>query len=135
MSALASGVGGYLAGRLRSKWVDVDGDEAFFRDTAHGLLAWAVATVLTASVLTTAASSMVGTAAKVTAGAATTIGAAGAGGAAAGIANNAGANTSSSPEVSRSYFVDMMFRTAKPVDPGTDIQQRPGAAAAHGPMI
>ena len=84
MSAVASGVGGYMAGRLRSKWIDIDGDEAFFRDTAHGLLAWAVATGISAAVLTSAASSMVGTAAKAAAGAATAVGAAAAGGAAAG---------------------------------------------------
>ena len=40
---LASGMGGYLAGRLRTKWVAVHTDEVFFRDTAHGFLAWAVA--------------------------------------------------------------------------------------------
>jgi hypothetical protein len=64
MSALASGLGGYLAGRLRAKWIDVDADEAFFRDTAHGFLAWAVATVISAAILTSAASSMAGTAVK-----------------------------------------------------------------------
>src|SRR5690348_5848278 len=36
MSAIASAIGGYLAGRLRTRWVDVHGDEVFFRDTAHG---------------------------------------------------------------------------------------------------
>src|SRR5690349_17076553 len=36
---LSSGVGGYLAGRLRTKWVNVHTDEVYFRDTAHGFLA------------------------------------------------------------------------------------------------
>ena len=45
----ASAVGGYLAGRLRVKWASVRTDEVYFRDTAHGMLAWAVATLLTAA--------------------------------------------------------------------------------------
>jgi len=57
---VASAVGGYMAGRLRTKWVDVHTDEVFFRDTAHGFLSWAVALVLTAAFLTSAASMMVG---------------------------------------------------------------------------
>lgn len=47
MQWVSSGIGGYLAGRLRVKWADLHSDEVFFRDTAHGLLAWAVATLLT----------------------------------------------------------------------------------------
>ena len=51
MAMLASTVGGYLAGRLRNRWAGVHHDEVYFRDTAHGFLAWAFATVLTAGVL------------------------------------------------------------------------------------
>ena len=47
----ASGLGGYLAGRLRIKWVTVHTDEVYFRDTAHGFLAWAIATLATAALL------------------------------------------------------------------------------------
>src|SRR4051812_9691746 len=47
----ASGLGGYLAGRLRVRWASVHSDEVFFRDTAHGLLSWAVATLFTAAIL------------------------------------------------------------------------------------
>jgi hypothetical protein len=47
----ASGIGGYVAGRLRVKWASIHGDEVHFRDTAHGLLAWAVATLITVAVL------------------------------------------------------------------------------------
>jgi hypothetical protein len=46
---LASALGGYLTGRLRTKWVGIRTDEVFFRDTAHGFLAWALATVLVAT--------------------------------------------------------------------------------------
>lgn len=47
MQWASSGVGGYIAGRLRVKWADTHSDEVFFRDTAHGFLAWAVATLFT----------------------------------------------------------------------------------------
>ncbi len=47
MQWASSGVGGYIAGRLRVRWADLHSDEVFFRDTAHGFLAWAVATVVT----------------------------------------------------------------------------------------
>jgi hypothetical protein len=60
LEIVASAVGGYMAGRLRTKWVDVHSDEVYFRDTAHGFLAWCVAFVLTAGFLTSAASTMVG---------------------------------------------------------------------------
>src|SRR4029079_17235113 len=43
---LSSAIGGYLSGRLRTKWVGVHTDEVFFRDTAHGFMAWAVSTLL-----------------------------------------------------------------------------------------
>ena len=42
MQLIASSAGGYLAGRLRTKWVNVHTHEVYFRDTAHGFLAWAV---------------------------------------------------------------------------------------------
>jgi hypothetical protein len=51
VAMLSSTVGGYLAGRLRVRWAGVHQDEVYFRDTAHGLLAWAFATVLSATVL------------------------------------------------------------------------------------
>lgn len=51
MQLAASAIGGYMAGRLRVKWAGVHTDEVHFRDTAHGLLAWAVATLVTVAVL------------------------------------------------------------------------------------
>lgn len=47
MQWASSGIGGYVAGRLRVKWADLHSDEVFFRDTVHGFLAWAVATIAT----------------------------------------------------------------------------------------
>lgn len=56
----ASGLGGYLAGRLRTRWADLQTDEVYFRDTAHGLLAWAVASLVTAAALTTTIGAVLG---------------------------------------------------------------------------
>ena len=57
---LASGMGGYIAGRLRTRWVALHSDEVYFRDTVHGFLAWAVASLATAALLTSVIGSIVG---------------------------------------------------------------------------
>jgi hypothetical protein len=57
---LASALGGYLGGRLRTKWTGVHSDEVYFRDTAHGLLVWAVGMVITAGFLASSAASFAG---------------------------------------------------------------------------
>src|SRR3954453_23962878 len=64
IAMLSSSVGGYLAGRLRSRFVGVHTDEVYFRDTAHGFVAWALATVLGAILLATPASHLLGGAAQ-----------------------------------------------------------------------
>lgn len=56
---LSSLLGGYITGRLRTRWVGVHTEEVFFRDTAHGLLAWAVSTVIVAGVAFAATASTV----------------------------------------------------------------------------
>lgn len=61
----ASGLGGYLAGRLRVRWAATPIDEVYFRDTAHGLLAWALATLATAALLAGAIGTVLGGGAKV----------------------------------------------------------------------
>jgi len=61
---MASVLGGYLAGRLRTRWVTVHTDEVYFRDTAHGFLAWAVATLLMATLLSSAIATAVSTGVK-----------------------------------------------------------------------
>jgi hypothetical protein len=63
VAMLASTVGGYLTGRMRRRWIGLHDDVVYFRDTAHGLAVWALATVLGASVLATAATNIVGGAA------------------------------------------------------------------------
>jgi hypothetical protein len=60
MAMISSAVGGYLAGRLRTKWVGIQTTEVHFRDTAHGFLAWAVASVVGAVLLASPASSLIG---------------------------------------------------------------------------
>lgn len=59
---LSAAVGGYLAGRLRTRWVGTHTHEVFFRDTAHGLITWAVATIFVAAVFATTAFSSAGAA-------------------------------------------------------------------------
>lgn len=114
---ISSGLGGYLAGRLRTKWVDTHTDEVYFRDTAHGFLVWAVGAVVSVMLLGSAASSLVGAAAdagaSVASGAGTAITAAAGSGAAA-----AGA----SPD----YLVDTLFRSDKP-----DANSNPDKARAE----
>lgn len=56
---LASATGGFITGRLRTKWTGLHTHEVFFRDTAHGFLSWAVAAVISGMVLASAASSVV----------------------------------------------------------------------------
>lgn len=57
---VAGAFGGYVAGRLRTKWVEVHTHEVYFRDTAHGLLVWAVSLVLSSAFLGALATSIAG---------------------------------------------------------------------------
>lgn len=101
----ASGMGGYLAGRLRTRWLGVHSDEVYFRDTAHGFLAWALATLVTAAMLTSVVGSILGAGGNavgtVAAGAANT--------AATAVPAAAAAGGASRSNVS-GYFVDTLFR-------------------------
>lgn len=60
MQWFSAGLGAYITGRLRTRWNNTDRDEVFFRDTAHGFLTWAVATIFTAAFLASAASAVIG---------------------------------------------------------------------------
>ena len=103
---VASGLGGYIAGRLRVKWAYMHGDEVYFRDTAHGFLAWCVATLVTATLVVGSVSSIVS--GGVQAGASVVGGAASA---ATQVAGTAAGNTDSDPY---GYFVDSLFRDDRP---------------------
>lgn len=118
--ALASGMGGYLAGRLRTRWAGVQGDEVFFRDTAHGFLAWALATLATAALLTSAIGSVVGGAVKVGA----TVAGSAATAAVAGAVQGEGEGAGQGPAA---YFIDSMFR--RPAGPA-----QAGEIAPAGPV-
>jgi len=99
---LSSGLGGYLTGRLRTKWAGLRTDEVLFRDTAHGFLAWALATVLVAAFVTSSISSAIGTATQTVSNVAS--------GATSG-ATQAAANRS---PASNDYFLDTLFRKDQP---------------------
>jgi hypothetical protein len=96
---IASGFGGYLTGRLRAKFTGMHGDEVFFRDTAHGFLSWAVATLITVTFLASTMASV--------AGAGVTAASAVAGGAAAGAASQAEDDRGDSDN----YVLDTLFRS------------------------
>ena len=114
---IASAMGGYLAGRLRTKWATIHTDEVYFRDTAHGFLVWAVGLVITASFLASAAASMVGGAGQVRATSFSTAG---------------GAETDL-PAVGQNldpnqYFIDTLFRSDRPGPDRSDAPVRAEAA-------
>jgi hypothetical protein len=98
----ASALGGYLGGRLRTKWTNVHTDEVYFRDTAHGLLVWAVGVVLTAGFLASAAASFAGAERTAT-------------------ASNSGQDSSLGPHA---YFVDILLRGNSPSAGTTDASER-----------
>jgi hypothetical protein len=56
---LSAALGGFIAGRLRTKWTGLHTHEVFFRDTAHGFLSWALATIIGTVLVAAAASSVV----------------------------------------------------------------------------
>jgi hypothetical protein len=103
----ASGMGGYLAGRLRTRWLAVHADEVYFRDTAHGFLAWAIGSLGTAALLTSVIGSIVSGGIHAGASMAGGIATATAGGAVAVGAEVAKPNSDSGP---LGYFVDSLFR-------------------------
>lgn len=100
----SSAMGGYLAGRLRTKWTLVHTDEVFFRDTANGFLSWAVAVVVSATVLASGAASMVGRVSPASTG-------------------NA---VSAAPDRPNAYFIDSLFRS----DRGATATEAPVQAEA-----
>lgn len=103
---LSALLGGYIAGRLRTRWVNVHTDEVFFRDTAHGFLAWALATLAVAWLLSSTLTSMIGAGVQAT----TT---------AAGAATGAAATVASQADTT-GYFVDSLLRPANPTPPAAN---------------
>lgn len=85
---LSSGIGGYVAGRLGAAPLRIHADEAYFRDTAHGVLAWAVAVVVSAGLLASAAGALLG--------------------------GTAASSATGKPTDPTAYIVDTLYRPAKP---------------------
>jgi hypothetical protein len=106
---LSSALGGFLAGRLRTKWTSLHTHEVTFRDTAHGLLAWSLASIAGAVLFASIAASGAGVATK---GAADVAAGAASGAAQAGVQNGA-ASAALDPSA---YFVDTMFRSPNQAD-------------------
>ncbi len=131
---LSSGVGGYLTGRLRTKWSGIHTDEVYFRDTAHGFLAWALATLLMLAMAGSTATGLV------SAGANALGNAAGTAAAGAAIAASDQPDTGNSDPVG--YFTDMLLRPADPAranaaDPATsnrEVSRILVHAAANGEL-
>ena len=96
---VASSVGGYLAGRLRTKWVSLHTHEVYFRDTAHGFIAWSVALVISTLFFITYATSIAGRPA-----------------------------ATSMESAAGTYYVDMLFRNDHPAAARTDQPLRNEAA-------
>jgi hypothetical protein len=109
ISLIASAMGGYLAGRLRARWLNTPVDEVHFRDTAHGFLSWSLATLATATLLTTVVSNVVTGGVK--AGAAVAGGLASTGNAAL-IANSDSDTAASDGKdgIGMSYVIDTLLR-------------------------
>lgn len=140
---VSAGLGGYLTGRLRTKWANTHTHEVFFRDTAHGFITWAVGTVIVAGFLASAVGSAISggvhAAATVGAGAA-----AGAGGAAAAQTadhgpGTSGAGSASAPGVGASlgsatssalgtYDMDLLFRSSQTTSATSTTDARAEAA-------
>ena len=107
---VSAGLGGYMAGRLRTRWTDINIDEIYFRDTAHGLISWAVATLLVATLILSSIGAVISGSAK-------------AGASLAGGATSAVPMISDAVSESSDYVTNVLLRTA----PGAEIEQRADA--------
>ncbi|AUW42072.1 hypothetical protein [Rhizobium leguminosarum] len=94
---LSSGLGGYITGRLRTKWAAVHTDEVFFRDTAHGFISWALATIFVAGFLASSLTSLAGAGAQAVGSAATAAG-------------TVASSTASATDLPTAYFTDALLR-------------------------
>ena len=101
---LSSGLGGFITGRLRTKWVQTHTHEVFFRDTANGLLTWGLASLVSVAILTSAGFSTVGAATRATA--------------------TMASGAASSLAQTRSYDMDSLFRGEKPELASSDASTR-----------
>jgi len=127
-SLTAAGTGGYLAGRLRTRWLAVDPDEVYFRDTAHGFLTWAVATLVTAALLTSVIAGIVGTGMHASAAAGTNV-------LAAGLEDIASMDIGKTESGERQYVLDLLFRRNPDSGGGNEATQPQAAVIAETSRI
>jgi hypothetical protein len=129
MQWVSSLFGGYITGRLRTRWIGTQVHEIFFRDTANGLVTWALATVIVAAVAASSVASGVGGTVKA---ASSVVGQslAGASAAAAGNAAATGGAASSDAPASLEYGIDKLFRASGSGPSGSATSTGTGAPAA-----
>jgi hypothetical protein len=132
IEVVAFGLGGYVAGRLRTKWANLHGDEVYFRDTAHGFVTWALGTLVGVALVTSAAGHVARGGAEAGALAVGAAGAAGAGGAMAMDAGprGGGAGMRGPGGGPMDYYIDMLFRPSGPAGAAANATNASGAAAA-----
>jgi hypothetical protein len=104
-ATLSSTVGGYVAGRLRKRWAGLHTHEVYFRDTAHGFIAWAFAAVISAAFLASASAYI-------------------AGGATAGLAQAAGSTARQPGGSPVDYYADALLRPSGTSAPATTCDNR-----------
>jgi hypothetical protein len=124
---IASGLGGYIAGRLRTKWAALHTHEVFFRDTAHGFITWSVSTIIVAAFLASAASSIVvgGVHAAATVASRASQGAAAA-------ATQSGMSPAAAASPLAGYDMDTLFRSDQPDSSNSSSDARAEAARVLG---
>jgi hypothetical protein len=116
VQVISAVLGGYVAGRMRTKWATVHTDEVAFRDTAHGLIVWALGVVITSFVVASTASSVAGAGARAAGSAASAVGSG-----VASVAREAAGSAATDPSA---YFTDMLLRSDKPVPDASDSSTR-----------
>jgi hypothetical protein len=121
MQWASAGIGGYLAGRLRTRWTRVHSDEVFFRDTAHGFLTWALATIIVAGF---ASHGLMGAISSGTQAAGQALGAA---------VDGASEATSDALTDPTAYFVDALYRPASAPTADAAAAEEQAAAPADAP--
>jgi hypothetical protein len=112
---ISAGLGGYLAGRLRTRWIGTHSHEVFFRDTAHGLVTWAVATIVAAALVAASVLSLAGGGVHI---------------ASAAVSAGAQGTISGASAFAASYGTDKLFRSAASTDGAPSLQDM-RVEAAH----
>ncbi len=116
---LSAAAGGYIAGRLRTRWVNTHVHEVFFRDTAHGFVTWAASTLLMIALIASTSSALLGSGVR----------------AAAAVAGNAAQGVAQGTSVTAAandYSIDTLLRPSQPTGPSAGGE---GARAEVGRIL